>query len=57
MRETLIRLSALCMAAAIVEQLTEDHRLRDGIRLLFALLAAGLIWQTAAALPEALFFR
>ena len=57
MREILIRLSALCMAAAVVEQLTEDHRLQDGIRLLFGLLAAGLIWQSAIALSEALFFR
>ena len=54
MREILIRLSALCMAAAIVEQFTQDYRLQDGIRLLFGLLAAGLIWQAAAALPAAL---
>ena len=54
MREFLMRLAALCMLAAVSEQLT-GGRLRDGVRLISGLLAAELILETAMSLPGALF--
>ena len=54
MREFLMRLAALCMLAAVSEQLT-GGRLRDGVRLIGGVLAAQLILEMIHALPGALF--
>ena len=50
-----MRLTALCMLAAVGEQLTAGCRLRDGIRLIGGLLAARLILEAVLALPGSLF--
>ncbi len=54
MSEILMKVAALCMLAALSEQLT-GGRLRDGVRLICGLLAARLILETIYALPGALF--
>ena len=54
MSEVLGRLTALCMAAALSEQLTAGSRLRDGIRLIGGLIAARLMLEIMALLPSAL---
>ena len=54
MKEILGRLTALCMLAAVGEQLTADSRLQDGVRLIAGILAAGLILEAVMGLPGAL---
>lgn len=55
MTEILVRLTALCALAAVSEQMTEGHALRDGVQLISGLLAARLILEAVYALPGALF--
>ena len=47
-------LAALCMLTAVSEQLTAGSRLRDGVRLISSLAAAGLMLETVLTLPGAL---
>ena len=55
MKEILIRLTALCMLSAFCEQMTPDGGLKEGVRLIAGLLAAGLVLEMAAALPGIVF--
>jgi len=55
MKEILIRLTALCMLSAFSEQMTPDGGLKEGVRLIAGLLAAGLVLEMAAALPGIVF--
>ena len=55
MKEILIRLTALCMLTAVSEQLAPDGGLKEGVRLIAGLRAAGLVLEMAAALPGIVF--
>ena len=56
MAEILSQLTALCVLAAVSEQLTADTRLRDGVQLITGILAARMMLEIIRALPGALFF-
>ena len=54
MKGILIRLTALCMLTAVSEQLAPDGGLKEGVRLIAGLLAAGMILEMVLSLPNAL---